>query len=98
MNIIRILLSTAVNEKWNLYQMDIKNTFLQGDLKEEVYMTLPSGHKRENSNLVCRLKKLIYGLKQYPRKWYIKLSSYLILCNFKVSNANHSLFTKIEGK
>jgi hypothetical protein len=38
-----------------------KNTFLQGYLKEEVYMTLPSGHKRENSNLVCRLKKLIMG-------------------------------------
>jgi hypothetical protein len=41
-----------------LYQMNVKNTFLQGDLKEKVYMTLPSDHKRENSNLACRLKKI----------------------------------------
>jgi Reverse transcriptase (RNA-dependent DNA polymerase) len=61
-NTVRILFSIDVNEKWNLYQMNVKkNTFLQGYLKEEVYMTLPSGHKRENSNLVCRLKKLIMG-------------------------------------
>jgi Reverse transcriptase (RNA-dependent DNA polymerase) len=44
--------------------MDVKNDFLQGTLEEEVYMNLPPGHKREKiPNLICRLKKLIYGLK-----------------------------------
>ena len=75
--------------------MDVKNAFLQGTLEEEVYMTLPPGHKKEkDSNLVCRLKKSIYRLKQSPRAWYEKLSSYLIFCNFNVSNADHSLFIK----
>ena len=54
--------------------MDVKNTFLQGTLEEEVYMTLPPGHKLEtNPNLACRLNKSIYGLKQSPRAWYGKL-------------------------
>ena len=79
--------------------MDVKNAFLQGTLEEEVYMSLPPGHKLENnSNLVCRLNKAIYGLKQSPRAWYGKLSSYLNSCNFKISSADHSLFTKISGE
>jgi Reverse transcriptase (RNA-dependent DNA polymerase) len=99
MNIVRILFSTAINHKWNLYQMDIKNVFLQGTLEEEVYMDLPSDHEQEkNSNLVCRLKKVIYELKQSPRMWYGKLSSYLISCKFKVNNADHSLLTKNDRK
>ena len=78
--------------------MDVKNVFIQGTLEEGVYMTLPPGHvKEKNANLVCRLKKSIYGLKQSPRAWYGKLSQYLISCNFKISNADHSLFTKSEG-
>jgi Reverse transcriptase (RNA-dependent DNA polymerase) len=95
MNTVRILLSIVVNNNWNFYQMDVKNTFLQGALEEEVYMTLPPGHQRENtSNLVCRLNKSIYGLKQSPRAWYEKLSQFLISCNFKVSDADSSLFIK----
>jgi Reverse transcriptase (RNA-dependent DNA polymerase) len=46
--------------------MDVKNIILQGTLKEEVYMTFSPGHKKNVSNLICRLKKIIYGLKQSP--------------------------------
>jgi Reverse transcriptase (RNA-dependent DNA polymerase) len=69
MNIVRILLSIAVNNGWTLHQMDVKNVFLQGTLEEEeVYMNLPPGHKKENvHNLVCMLKKSIYELNQSPR-------------------------------
>jgi Reverse transcriptase (RNA-dependent DNA polymerase) len=68
MNTLRILLSIAVNNGWTLNQMDVKNAFLQGTLEEEVYMNLPPGHRKENvPNLVCRLKKSIYGLNQSPR-------------------------------
>jgi Reverse transcriptase (RNA-dependent DNA polymerase) len=75
--------------------MDVKNTFLQGTLEEKVYMTLSSGHKKENmSNLICRLKKSIYGLKQFSRAWYGKLNYFLFFCNFKVSDADSSLFIK----
>ena len=98
MNTIRILLSVAINNGWNLYQMDVKNAFLQGTLEEEVYMTLPPGHRLENNtNLVCRLKKSIYGLKQSPRAWYGKLSHFLINYGFKVSHSDNSLFTKHKG-
>jgi Reverse transcriptase (RNA-dependent DNA polymerase) len=55
MNTIRILLSIAVNNGWNLHQMDVKNHFLQVIFEEEVYMNLPPGHRKENiSNLACR--------------------------------------------
>ena len=78
--------------------MDVKNAFLQGTLEEEVYMTLPPGHKKEqNFNLVCRLRKSIYGLKQSPRAWYGKLSHFLLSCNFKISSADTSLFVKINS-
>jgi Reverse transcriptase (RNA-dependent DNA polymerase) len=95
MNTVRILLSIVMNNGWNLHQMDVKNAFLQGTLEEEVYMNLPPGHKKEkNSNLVCRLKKLIYGLKQSSIAWYDKFSHFLTSCNFKISGADSSLFTK----
>ena len=98
MNTIRILFSIAVNNGWNLYQMDVKNAFLQGTLEEEVYMTLPPGHvKEKNTNLVCRLNKSIYGLKQSPRAWYGKLSQYLISLGFKISQSDTSLFSKHEN-
>jgi Reverse transcriptase (RNA-dependent DNA polymerase) len=64
MNTFRILLSVATNLGWTLFQMDVKNIFLQGTFDEEVYMTLPSGHKNgSNPLLACKLKKTIYGLK-----------------------------------
>jgi Reverse transcriptase (RNA-dependent DNA polymerase) len=77
---VRILFSIAVNKDWSLHQMNIKNIFLQGMSEEEVYMTRPPGHKREqNSNLVCRLKKYIYDLKQSSRVQYDKLSHFFTL-------------------
>jgi Reverse transcriptase (RNA-dependent DNA polymerase) len=77
--------------------MDVKNVFLQGTLEKKVYMTLSSGHKKENiSNLICRLKKSIYGLKQFSRarKRSSSLTHFLFFCNFKVSDADSSLFIK----
>lgn len=95
MNTIRVLLSIAVNYDWPLYQMDVKNAFLHGDLKEEVYMNIPPGHPQENQEgFVCKLNKALYGLKQSPRAWYSKLSSVLEATGFKRSNADSSLFIK----
>lgn len=67
LNTVRVLLSLAVNQDWPLHQLDVKNAFLNGDLEEEVYMTIPPGMEtRSNNRLVCRLKKSLYGLKQSP--------------------------------
>lgn len=64
--------------------MDIDNAFLQGDLHEEIYMTLPQGFLKTGSqNLVCRLHKSLCGLKQTFRAWNHKLTSTLIFRGFQ---------------
>ncbi|KAL0641599.1 hypothetical protein Bca4012_102628 [Brassica carinata] len=91
---IRIVLSLAVNLEWGLWQMDVKNAFLQGELEDEVYMYPPPGldHLVKKGN-VLRLKKAIYGLKQSPRAWYNKLSTTLNGRGFRKSELDHTLFT-----
>ncbi|XP_050374671.1 uncharacterized mitochondrial protein AtMg00810-like [Argentina anserina] len=95
MNTVRVLLYVAVNSGWSLFQMDVKNAFLHGELEEDVYMRLPPGHHQANeAGVVCKLHKAIYGLKQSPRAWYSKLSSVLLECGFKRSMADSSMFVR----
>ena len=70
---------------WPLYQLDIKNAFLHGDLVEEVYMEQPSG-------LVCRLRCSLYGLKQSPRVWFGRFSSVVQEFGMLRSTVDHSVF------
>ena len=64
---VRLLLSMATIRSWPLFQLDIKNTFLSGDLAEEVYMEQPpSLVAHGKSGLVCKLRRSLYGLKQSP--------------------------------
>ena len=72
---IRLLFSLIVKRSWPLYQFDIKNAFLHGNLAEEVYMEQPLGFvAQEESGLVCRLRRSLYGLKQSPRAWFDRFS------------------------
>ena len=71
LNTIRVLLSLASNLDWPLYQLDVKNAFLNGVLKEEVYMEISPGFSTQNNaSKVCKLRKSLYGLKQSPRAWF----------------------------
>uniref|UniRef100_A0A803QIC3 Reverse transcriptase Ty1/copia-type domain-containing protein n=1 Tax=Cannabis sativa TaxID=3483 RepID=A0A803QIC3_CANSA len=95
----KLLLAIATIKQWHTLQLDVDNTFLNGDLNEEVYMELPKGlnlpeSMDQNSNLVCKLNKSIYGLKQSSRKWYRKLSDALIQEGFTQYKADYTLFTK----
>ena len=63
---VRALLAVAAASKWDLFQMNIKNAFLNGNLSEEVYMQPPPGLSVE-SNKVCHLRRALYDLKQAPR-------------------------------
>jgi len=75
--------------------MDVKNAFLHGDLKEEVYMEQALGYvDQTHPNLVCRLKKALYSLKQAPRAWSDKIGEYLVTSEFQTFNANFSLYVK----
>uniref|UniRef100_A0A2N9GHZ2 Integrase catalytic domain-containing protein n=1 Tax=Fagus sylvatica TaxID=28930 RepID=A0A2N9GHZ2_FAGSY len=90
---VRLILSLAVSLKWPLRQLDVKNAFLHGTLKEEVYMTQPQGYvDSAHPNYVCRLHKSIYGLKQAPRAWFESFTSQLLHLGFTASAADSSLF------
>uniref|UniRef100_A0A803NMC5 Reverse transcriptase Ty1/copia-type domain-containing protein n=1 Tax=Cannabis sativa TaxID=3483 RepID=A0A803NMC5_CANSA len=90
---IRIVLSLALAKGWCIQQLDINNAFLNGDLKEEVYMTqAPSFELPDAPHLVCKLNKAIYGLKQAPKAWFDKLHQCLLSFGFVSSKSDHNLF------
>ncbi|CAE6075150.1 unnamed protein product [Arabidopsis arenosa] len=95
---VRIVLEVAVKRNWSIHQVDINNAFLQGTLKEEVYVSQPPGFiDKDRPQFVCRLKKALYGLKQAPRAWYQELKTYLLQAGFKNSLADTSLFIYQRG-
>ncbi|GAA0171589.1 transmembrane signal receptor [Lithospermum erythrorhizon] len=97
LNTVSVLLSLAANLDGELQQLDIKNTFLNGELEEEVYMIQPPGFE-DKTNKVCKLKKSLYGLKQSPRAWFDKFSNEVKTHGFRQSQADHTLLTKSIGK
>lgn len=94
-NTVRILLSLAVNLEWPLHQFDVKNAFLHGKLEEEVYMDIPPGYTASsNMEVVCKLQRALYGLKQSPRAWFGRFSLAMKKYDFRQSNSDHTLFLK----
>nr|GEY43492.1 retrovirus-related Pol polyprotein from transposon TNT 1-94 [Tanacetum cinerariifolium] len=75
---VRIFIAYAAHKSFPIYQMDVKTSFLNGPLKEEVYVAQPDGFVDPgHPEKVYRLRKALYGLKQAPRAWYDKLSKFL---------------------
>nr|GFA57575.1 hypothetical protein [Tanacetum cinerariifolium] len=80
---IRIFLAYAAHKNMVVYQMDVKTAFLNGNLREDVYVIQPDGFvDSDNPNHVYKLKKALYGLKQASRAWYDMLSSFLLSQDF----------------
>ncbi|GJX33389.1 retrovirus-related pol polyprotein from transposon TNT 1-94 [Tanacetum coccineum] len=96
---IRIFLAFAAHMNMVVYQMDVKTAFLNGNLREEVYVSQPDGFvDKDKPNHVYKLKKALYGLKQAPRVWYDMLSSFLISQDFSKGSVDPTLFIHRDGK
>ena len=91
MTTVRTLLAVAAVRKWSISQMDVKNAFLNGELREVVYMQPPPGYTVSDGT-VCRLRRSLYGLKQAPRAWFERFSSVITGAGFSASAHDPALF------
>jgi hypothetical protein len=95
---IWMIISLASAMGWRLHQMDVKTSFLNEEIEEEVYIEYPDGfviHGKESH--VCRLTKALYGLKQTPRAWYARIDGYLMSLGFSKSVVDANLYYKVVG-
>ena len=92
---VRTLIAYAAHKEFKVYQMDVKSTFLNGILEEEVYIEQPDGFiDLDKKDMIYKLHKALHGLKQAPRAWYERLHNYLIQISFQRTNDNSSLYIK----
>ncbi|KAL9255256.1 Retrovirus-related Pol polyprotein from transposon TNT 1-94-like protein [Drosera capensis] len=95
MSLIHTVLGLAARHDLEVEQMDVKTTFLHGDLKEELYMEQPEGFVvKGKESYVYRLKKSLYGLKQAPRQWYKKFESLIGELGYVKNTMDHCVFVK----
>nr|GEU83756.1 integrase, catalytic region, zinc finger, CCHC-type, peptidase aspartic, catalytic [Tanacetum cinerariifolium] len=95
---IRIFIANAASKNTIVYQMDVKTAFLNGELKEEVYVSQPEGFvDLDHPRHVYQLKKALYGLKQAPRAWYDTLSKFLLAKGFSKGVVDPTLFIRRTG-
>ena len=93
---IRTIMALASMMKWNLHQMDVKTTFLNGMIEEKVYIEQPQMFEFEHRMThVCKLKKDLYGLKQDPRAWYGRIDSFLTRLGFTKSKLDPNLYLRV---
>jgi hypothetical protein len=79
LEVVRLFISYEAHKDFKVYHVDVKSTFLNGELEEEVYIEQPEGFSLiDESGMVCRLRKALYGLKKAPRAWYAWLDKYLL--------------------
>ena len=97
METIRLLISLAAQNKWSIFQMDVKSAFLNGVLEEEVYIEQPLGYVKEGKeNKVLKLKKALYGLKQALRAWNTRINAYFKEHGFVQCPYEHALYMKVR--
>ena len=94
---LRLILALAPQQELHLNQMDVKSAYLHSSIEEEVYLEQPEGFS-EGRNLVCKLNKSIYGLKQAARNWYVSLANFLRDAGFTRSSNDYCLFTRRESE
>ncbi|KAK8938435.1 hypothetical protein KSP39_PZI011029 [Platanthera zijinensis] len=95
---IRAIISYAAQNRLKLYQLDVKSAFLNGEIREDVYVKQPRGYEIEGEeHKVYKLQKALYGLKQAPRAWHSNIDTYLIQQHYQRSANDSSLYIKKEN-
>ena len=95
---LRIIMAMVAHYDLELHQMDVKTAFLNGNLDEEVFMDQPEGFVVDGKEqLVCKLKKSIYGLKQASRQWYLKFNDTITSFGFNENIVDRCIYLKISG-
>ena len=90
-----MLVALATKHNWRIHQLDVKSAVLNGDLKEEVYLVHPKGFvQKGQEHLLRKLKKVVYGLKNAPRSWYIKIDTFFNQEGFAKSKSDPNLYVK----
>ncbi|KAL4031342.1 hypothetical protein IC575_009619 [Cucumis melo] len=96
---IRLILSIAVHFDMFIEQMDVTTTFLHGELEEVIYMAQPKGYEvKGKEDMVCRLHKSLYGLKQSPRQWYIRFDTFILKQGFHRNSYDACVYWKQSQK
>lgn len=96
---VRFILAIAAKRGWIVHHLDVKTAFLNGDLKEEVYVKQPEGFIiRGKENKVYRLRKALYGLRQAPRAWNEKLDKTLKQLGFTRCQKEQAVYTRLDGE
>nr|ABA94411.1 transposon protein, putative, unclassified [Oryza sativa Japonica Group] len=94
----RIIMALVAHYDLELHQMDVKTTFLNGDLEEKVYMAQPKGFvMKGNGNMGCRLKRSIYELKQASRQWYLKFDGTIKKFGFQENVEDNCIYSKFKN-
>ena len=94
----RIIMALVAYLDLELHQMDVKTTFLNGDLNEDVYMDQPEGFSQKGKeHMVCKLNKSIYGLKQASRPWFLKFNEVIMTFGFRENIVDQCIYTKVSG-
>jgi hypothetical protein len=95
---IRVLLSLAASHGLLVHQMDVKTTFLNGELEEEIYMDQLEGFVgKDQERIVCKQVKSLYGLKQAPKQWHDKFNRTLTSVGFVTNEADKCVYYRYGG-
>ena len=95
MKTLRSFIATAAKRNYLVHQMDVETAYLNGVLREEIFMTIPKGVSGTHlDGKVCKLQKSLYGLRQAGRRWYETLTEYLIHIGFQQARSDPCMFTR----
>jgi hypothetical protein len=97
MTTIRTLLVVASIREWSIFQLDVKNVFLNGELCEDVYMCPPPGYSVPEG-MVCHLHRSLYGLKQAPQTWFQRFTSVVTAAGFSANAHDPVLFVHVSPR